>query len=50
MEGNRKAHPDEKGTERLARSGLASNRASNRKAHPDEKGTESWGLGLEDLL
>ena len=38
---HRKAHPDEKGTERIPY--LAANIAADvyRKAHPDEKGTES---------
>jgi len=38
---DRKAHPDEKGTERTNRRGLAGMGGSDRKAHPDEKGTES---------
>ncbi len=42
---NRKAHPDEKGTERnmIRSDGLTA--SANRKAHPDEKGTESAAGG-----
>ena len=36
---DRKAHPDEKGTERCRRH-LQARPEQNRKAHPDEKGTE----------
>ena len=37
----RKAHPDEKGTERATSSCFSDSEAKvNRKAHPDEKGTE----------
>jgi len=37
---DRKAHPDEKGTERGSTSSIDRPIDSNRKAHPDEKGTE----------
>jgi len=37
---DRKAHPDEKGTESQLLLGLAQE-VHHRKAHPDEKGTES---------
>ena len=40
-EDGRKAHPDEKGTERLGMGFLLTLRILCRKAHPDEKGTES---------
>ena len=38
---NRKAHPDEKGTERLMKFSTSGPLLWDRKAHPDEKGTES---------
>jgi len=41
---NRKAHPDEKGTERFVRMPSRACPDQNRKAHPDEKGTESYLL------
>ncbi len=37
----RKAHPDEKGTERIGCKGNIGGEDTRRKAHPDEKGTES---------
>ena len=37
---NRKAHPDEKGTESPVCTGWKFVERDNRKAHPDEKGTE----------
>ena len=40
LKGNRKAHPDEKGTERAISRNPSIIRMENRKAHPDEKGTE----------
>jgi len=39
---DRKAHPDEKGTERQDAIGVSLEVSDNRKAHPDEKGTESY--------
>ncbi len=39
---NRKAHPDEKGTERTNYTKCDIFFNANRKAHPDEKGTESF--------
>ena len=41
LDGNRKAHPDEKGTERLLVGAVYEIPVAYRKAHPDEKGTES---------
>ena len=38
---HRKAHPDEKGTERWKKWKFADSNFHYRKAHPDEKGTES---------
>jgi len=38
---NRKAHPDEKGTESLRDLFFNESGSYYRKAHPDEKGTES---------
>ena len=38
---NRKAHPDEKGTESLMGQSAEAEKM-NRKAHPDEKGTERF--------
>ena len=43
---NRKAHPDEKGTESIYSMGWLAADVDNRKAHPDEKGTESVAPGV----
>ena len=51
LQKNRKAHPDEKGTESVPPLACSVHKARNRKAHPDEKGTESqkavrYGFGF----
>ena len=43
---NRKAHPDEKGTESFTLTLISGSRYAYRKAHPDEKGTESKVLSV----
>jgi len=47
---NRKAHPDEKGTERSIDIATAIESPVNRKAHPDEKGTESVKVVLFEVV